>query len=237
MTAAVIPPRREEERKLRQNRSIHRLRRADDPRRRPFPFLPVRSAALPRVRDRVEVAISELEPDVAAPEVVRLGNRDESEQLDVIAVLAPNRISKRFAADDGPSFERISDQVKDLGRRRLPLQTDGGPAREVFPRLDDGTCVLVAAGRRGDDQEKQPAAPRPDGCIAARSAGLRHVRNWSGKRGSNPRHPPWQGGALPLSYSRSEKRTRRITEGVPPVKKASEESPKTSRGGSLKLAA
>src|SRR5262249_40263837 len=27
---------------------------------------------------------------------------------------------------------------------------------------------------------------------------------WSGKRGSNPRHPPWQGGALPLSYSRSE---------------------------------
>ena len=30
--------------------------------------------------------------------------------------------------------------------------------------------------------------------------------HWSGKRGSNPRHPPWQGGALPLSYSRSEGR-------------------------------
>ena len=27
--------------------------------------------------------------------------------------------------------------------------------------------------------------------------------NWlSGKRGSNPRPPPWQGGALPLSYFR-----------------------------------
>ena len=26
--------------------------------------------------------------------------------------------------------------------------------------------------------------------------------NWSGKRGSNSRPPPWQGGALPLSYSR-----------------------------------
>ena len=25
---------------------------------------------------------------------------------------------------------------------------------------------------------------------------------WSEKRGSNPRPPPWQGGALPLSYSR-----------------------------------
>ncbi len=24
----------------------------------------------------------------------------------------------------------------------------------------------------------------------------------SGKRDLNPRHPPWQGGALPLSYSR-----------------------------------
>ena len=26
--------------------------------------------------------------------------------------------------------------------------------------------------------------------------------SWSGKRGSNPRPPPWQGGALPLSYFR-----------------------------------
>ena len=26
--------------------------------------------------------------------------------------------------------------------------------------------------------------------------------NWSGKRGSNSRPPPWQGGALPLSYFR-----------------------------------
>ena len=25
---------------------------------------------------------------------------------------------------------------------------------------------------------------------------------WSGKRDSNPRHSPWQGDALPLSYSR-----------------------------------
>src|SRR5437667_6817768 len=28
------------------------------------------------------------------------------------------------------------------------------------------------------------------------------VENWSGRRGSNPRHRPWQGRALPLSYSR-----------------------------------
>jgi serine/threonine protein kinase len=40
--------------------------------------------------------------------------------------------------------------------------------------------------------------------------------DWSGKRGSNPRHPPWQGGALPLSYSRSG--TRRIANGARRIK-------------------
>src|SRR6266853_3370664 len=29
------------------------------------------------------------------------------------------------------------------------------------------------------------------------------LNSWSGRRGSNPRHRPWQGRALPLSYSRS----------------------------------
>ena len=33
--------------------------------------------------------------------------------------------------------------------------------------------------------------------------------NWSGKRGSNSRPPPWQGGALPLSYSRKKMATRK----------------------------
>ena len=31
---------------------------------------------------------------------------------------------------------------------------------------------------------------------------LRHHRRWSGRRDLNSRPPPWQGGALPLSYSR-----------------------------------
>ena len=32
---------------------------------------------------------------------------------------------------------------------------------------------------------------------------MEHQKKWSGKRDLNSRHPPWQGGALPLSYSRS----------------------------------
>ena len=30
----------------------------------------------------------------------------------------------------------------------------------------------------------------------------RLLNKWSGKRDLNPRPPPWQGGALPLSYAR-----------------------------------
>ena len=53
--------------------------------------------------------------------------------------------------------------------------------------------------------------PRPCPTLAFRAekvhfcrelAGLK-AKIWSGRRGSNPRHRPWQGRALPLSYSRS----------------------------------
>ena len=31
---------------------------------------------------------------------------------------------------------------------------------------------------------------------------MSYTREWSGRRDSNSRHPPWQGGTLPLSYYR-----------------------------------
>ena len=31
---------------------------------------------------------------------------------------------------------------------------------------------------------------------------MSYTRKWSGRRDSDPRHPPWQGGTLPLSYYR-----------------------------------
>jgi hypothetical protein len=40
-------------------------------------------------------------------------------------------------------------------------------------------------------------APRYSFCCAERTG------KWSGRRGSNSRHPAWKAGALPLSYSRS----------------------------------
>ena len=54
-----------------------------------------------------------------------------------------------------------------------------------------GTAALVVADRR----------------VVARDAaaeGQKHrLRKWSGRRDSNPRHPAWKAGALPLNYSRS----------------------------------
>ena len=41
--------------------------------------------------------------------------------------------------------------------------------------------------------------------LQARALPLGHDAIWSGKRDSNSRPPPWQGGALPLSYSRIKK--------------------------------
>jgi hypothetical protein len=47
---------------------------------------------------------------------------------------------------------------------------------------------------------------RKQRCEAGGSFVMKPLRGghiWSGRRGSNPRHRPWQGRALPLSYSRS----------------------------------
>ena len=38
---------------------------------------------------------------------------------------------------------------------------------------------------------------------AALHTSIEAQKDWSGRRDSNSRHPPWQGGALPLSHFRS----------------------------------
>jgi hypothetical protein len=42
------------------------------------------------------------------------------------------------------------------------------------------------------------------------------LRPWSGRRGSNSRPPPWQGGALPLSYFRTRRAGDTHTSGAEP---------------------
>jgi hypothetical protein len=56
-------------------------------------------------------------------------------------------------------------------------------------------------------QNKMEAPPRIElgnkgFAVLCLTAWLWRLKNWSGRRDSNPRHSPWQGDALPLSHSR-----------------------------------
>src|SRR5208337_2171359 len=44
---------------------------------------------------------------------------------------------------------------------------------------------------------------RSDAWVARRSGGRKQDKDWSGRRGSNPRPTAWEAVTLPLSYSRS----------------------------------
>src|SRR4030095_11493599 len=87
------------------------------------------------------------------------------------------------------------------------------------------------AGSRRKSPEARLCARNEKAGGAAGDQGSNVV--WSGKRGSNPRHPPWQGGALPLSYSRSG--TRRIAKRGRPAQDAAapERCLSMRRGGQL----
>ena len=51
-------------------------------------------------------------------------------------------------------------------------------------------------------------------CASASSATPAYI--WSGRRDSNPRPPPWQGGVLPLNYFRVYKIIMRVKGVEPP---------------------
>jgi hypothetical protein len=56
------------------------------------------------------------------------------------------------------------------------------------------------------DEGGKMKQPKKAGSFRPSSARL-HLISWSGRRDLNSRPSPWQGDALPLSYSRSPKKT------------------------------
>ena len=96
----------------------------------------------------------------------------------------------------------------------LPSGVAGPDPSMVIPSED--FCRDENLRRRkvsSDDGREDSLQRRSSGGLGSRGISTpRHRRRgwdhelrrwWSGKRGSNPRLPPWQGGALPLSYSRA----------------------------------
>ena len=72
-----------------------------------------------------------------------------------------------------------------------PLRLPVPPPRQVYMNVTD--CNMEAAPRIELGIKVLQTSALPLGYVAGK---------WSGKRGSNSRPPPWQGGALPLSYFR-----------------------------------
>src|SRR5579863_8686056 len=77
--------------------------------------------------------------------------------------------------------------------RRLEARVGIEPTRKGFADLSLTTWVPRPTAYVSVPAEKSPSQEWPGG----------GQKIWSGRRGSNPRHRPWQGRALPLSYSRS----------------------------------
>src|SRR5260221_78270 len=78
-------------------------------------------------------------------------------------------------------------------RKRLEARVGIEPTHKGFADLSLTTWVPRLCSYVSVPAGKSPSA----------ESRLGSKKIWSGRRGSNPRHRPWQGRALPLSYSRS----------------------------------
>ena len=76
-------------------------------------------------------------------------------------------------------------------------------------------CSRARGGQSDGDPSHHHShhSPAPGGRSEAKAGGVSQgdrLGFWSGRRDSNPRRPPWQGGTLPLSYSRNSRETTNL---------------------------
>src|SRR5436305_84231 len=110
---------------------------------------------------------------------------------------APGCRTPRRAARGWPS---VAAGAADLNRRRVARRRQEGLRRGGAAA--DGDLRLAEELEQKIDRPTRHALP-PD--VLLSHSGLRALRcilNWSGRWDSNPRPQPWQGCALPLSYTR-----------------------------------
>ena len=137
-----------------------------------------------RIHDFRRTFISLARDDGAARDVIRwITHPPDADILDSYTTPAWSLLCQEVA--------KLKIQVREADNMiALPhaaTATGGGPTLDgERPEL---VTALVTVGSGGN--EKGP-----------KSQELRASKHWSGRRDLNPRRPPWQGGTLPLSYSR-----------------------------------
>jgi hypothetical protein len=87
-----------------------------------------------------------------------------------------------------------------LRRRKARIKDEGGRMKKSWQH----SVYIFQATRRVSDSNTENRKLK----TYSSSVRLRNFRIWSGRRDLNSRPSPWQGDALPLSYSRFIKESR-----------------------------
>lgn len=113
-----------------------------------------------------------------------------------------------------PLLAAFSTEQLPVATRLKKLQQLARPSLEycaLFP--ETGIVTMVIRAPVGEE-DAQPLIKTPKHVLVNFKRNLKSsqilLKLWSGKRGSNPRPRPWQGRALPLSYSRTLYSKRRL---------------------------
>ena len=114
---------------------------------------------------------------------------------------------RRLGGDDKTRISTMRGERGRCERKRHPIARCPQPRRALYSGLRfvnkraSDRCPSFGGATRIWTGESGFCRPLPYHLAMAPKKTVRSCV-WSGKRDSNPRHPPWQGGALPLSYSR-----------------------------------
>src|SRR5689334_6318131 len=100
------------------------------------------------------------------------------------------------------------DSLKDRGGA---IRTLTAPAARAAKHTPDTAPIIETSHLRAFTSGIVRWPPAHHAGITSRpSAVIIFLEDWSGRRGSNPRHPAWEAGVLPLNYSRSSTAGRRL---------------------------
>ena len=119
----------------------------------------------------------------------------------VLCACFPNDFALRNGARVGISESNMGKEWRFFVEKVKKRSARDSPANRFWrrhPDLNRGVRVLQTLAL----PLGYGAKPAPKRSRWGKNKNSAEIYDWSGKRDSNPRHSPWQGDALPLSYSR-----------------------------------